>query len=147
MKAIDRLYQYFDSKGIKPTRFEKDFGLSNGYFGKQLGRKADIGSSILEIIIDNCPDIDIEWLITGRGHMISAKRPAEDIGPMAIDQGSGRAGPSHCERCQMKDEINEGLRQQIKGNNQQIAVLNKLVKKYEDQDRPKVDGQKRKAAS
>ncbi len=70
MKAIERLYEYFDYKGIKPTRFEKEIGLSNGYLGKTLARKADIGSSILVKIIDNCPDLDIVWLITGEGKMI-----------------------------------------------------------------------------
>ena len=39
MKAIERLYQYLDYKGVKPTRFEKEIGLSNGYLGTQLKRK------------------------------------------------------------------------------------------------------------
>lgn len=70
MKAIERLYQYFENKNIKPTRFEKNFDISNGYFGTQLKRSADIGSGILEIIINNCRDLNIEWLITGEGEML-----------------------------------------------------------------------------
>lgn len=70
MKAIDRIYQYFDYKNIKPTRFEKDFGFSNGYFGTQLRRKADLGESVLLKIIENCLEIDVEWLITGNGSML-----------------------------------------------------------------------------
>ena len=70
MKAIHRLYQYFDFKDIKPTRFEKENGLSNGYLGVQLKRSADIGSSIVELVINNCRDLNPEWLLTGDGEML-----------------------------------------------------------------------------
>ncbi len=70
MKIIERLYQYIKFKGIKPTRFEKNIGLSNGYLGTQLKRNADLGESILVKIIDNSLDLSPEWLITGKGEMI-----------------------------------------------------------------------------
>ena len=70
MKSIDRLFQYFDYKGIKPTRFEKEYGLSNGYLTQQLKRNADIGESILIKIINNCQDINPGWLLTGEGEML-----------------------------------------------------------------------------
>lgn len=74
MKAIERLFEYFDYKKIKPTRFEKDFGLSNGYLAIQLKRKADIGSSILELVVNNCRDLNVEWLLTGNGVMINENK-------------------------------------------------------------------------
>ena len=70
MKAINRLYEYLDYKNVKPTRFEKEVGLSNGYLGTQLKRKADLGESILNKIIDNCLDLNTEWLLTGQGSML-----------------------------------------------------------------------------
>jgi len=124
MKAIERLYQYFEYKRIKPTRFEKDFGLSNGYFSIQLKRGADIGSAILEIIINNCRDLNVVWLITGKEDMI---RP--DNSSLFVQ------GTPVCEKCKMKDELNDSLRQQIK-------VLNKLVRQYEEKERAQEDGQK-----
>ncbi|MGZ9677438.1 hypothetical protein [Flavobacterium sp. GNP001] len=53
MKAIERLYKYIDYKGVKPSPFEKEIGLSNGYLGKQLNRKArrNLGEGILIKII------------------------------------------------------------------------------------------------
>ena len=72
MKAIERLYKYIDYKGNKPTRFEKELGLSNGYLGTQLKRNADLGESVLNKIIDYCLDINPEWLLTGRGEMIKS---------------------------------------------------------------------------
>jgi len=69
MKAIERFYQYLDSKGIKPTRFEKDNGLSNGYLGTQLKRNGNLGEDVINKIINNCLDIDPVWLLTGNGSM------------------------------------------------------------------------------
>lgn len=70
MKAINRLLQYLDYKGIKPTPFEAKADLSNGYLGKQLKRNANLGEEIINKIIDNCPDLSIEWLIRGKLPMI-----------------------------------------------------------------------------
>jgi len=70
MKAINRFIRYCDFKGVKPSRFEKDFGISNGYFSVQLKRSGSLGEDTLKIIIDNCHDIDPEWLLTGKGNMM-----------------------------------------------------------------------------
>ncbi len=70
MKAIDRFYKYLNFKGVKATRFEKDTGLSNGYLGKQRKRKGSLGEDILNTIIDNCPDINPYWLLSGVGEML-----------------------------------------------------------------------------
>ena len=70
MKAIERIYQYIDSKGIKPISFEKENGLSNGYLGKQLKRNADLGEGVFIKILENCPEINPEWLLTGKGEML-----------------------------------------------------------------------------
>lgn len=68
-KAIDRLYIYMDSKGIKPAQAERDFSLSNGYLSKQKKRGGDLGESVLLSILENSPDLSPEWLLTGEGEM------------------------------------------------------------------------------
>lgn len=73
MKAIDRIKQYIDFKGLNNSNFEKEIGLSNGYIGTQLKREADLGEGILIRILDNCLDLDPEWLLTGNGEMIKTK--------------------------------------------------------------------------
>jgi hypothetical protein len=69
MKAIERLYQYMEYKGLKPTALEKEIGLSNGYLGVQRKRNADMGEGAFLKIIDNCRDINPSWLLTGEGDM------------------------------------------------------------------------------
>lgn len=70
MKAINRLIEYLQYRKLAPTRAEKEWGLSNGYFGTQLKREADLGEGVFIKIIDNCLDINPEWLLTGRGEML-----------------------------------------------------------------------------
>jgi len=70
MKAIERFYKYLEYKRIKPTRFEKNNGLSNGYLGTQLKRNGTLGEEVLNKIINNCLDLDPIWLLTGKGDMV-----------------------------------------------------------------------------
>jgi hypothetical protein len=44
--------------------------LSNGYLGKQLARNADLGEGVMNRILENCPDINSNWLLTGKGEML-----------------------------------------------------------------------------
>ena len=70
MKAIDRIFQYINFKGLNKSEFERNTSISNGYLAKQLQRKADIGESILISILEYCPEINPEWLLTGKGNML-----------------------------------------------------------------------------
>lgn len=78
MKAINRVIQYIDSKGINNSSFEKKCGLSNGYLGTQLKRNADLGEGVLNKILDNCLDISPEWLLTGRGEMLKSEHENQE---------------------------------------------------------------------
>ena len=80
MKAIERLIQYIEYKGFSNRSFEMQIRLSNGYIGTQLKRNADLGEGILNKIIENCPDLNPEWLLTGKGSMLK-----NDYKPQLID--------------------------------------------------------------
>jgi len=70
MKSIERLYEYIEYIGVKPTTFEKEIGFSSGYLSIQKKRNADLGESILKKINDYCHDLNISWLLTGEGNML-----------------------------------------------------------------------------
>ena len=66
MSAKSNLLEYIRFKGIKKTEFYRVTGLSNGF----LDKNQNISSDNLEIIISNYKDINLHWLITGKGSML-----------------------------------------------------------------------------
>lgn len=117
MKTIERLFQYFDYKGIKYTPVERELGLSNGYLGKMRARGASIGSEIIEKIVLYYPDINPEWLLTGAGQMIRNSEPL-------VGSEEKPVGP--CQQCELREEI-------INEKNEVIGLLKDKIRMLNDQ--------------
>ena len=80
MSVIDRILDIIEYKGINKRKFYIETGLSNGF----LDKVKDIGVSKLELISNTYPEINIEWLITGKGNKI--KDQNIDLHNMSIDE-------------------------------------------------------------
>jgi hypothetical protein len=70
-KPIHRLSHFIEYIGITPYAFEASVKISNGYFAKQLKKGGAIGSDILQKINDEYKMLDIKWLLTGEGTMLT----------------------------------------------------------------------------
>ena len=57
-------------KKIKPSLFEQTCNISNGYLNKQFKGKGTIGSDIVEKIHMSFPELNMNWVLTGKGGMI-----------------------------------------------------------------------------
>lgn len=66
MGIKERVSQYLEYKGISDYRFEKDLGLSKGYWNKAKNPSYEILMRICGIYTDISP----EWLLTGEGKML-----------------------------------------------------------------------------
>lgn len=66
MDIRERILLYLENKGISKYKFYQKIGVSNGF----LDKNGSIGSDKCEKISYQYPDINIEWLITGRGNML-----------------------------------------------------------------------------
>ena len=64
-----RIIKFLNYKGITKYKFYKDTGLSNGF----LDKKGSIGVDKCEIIYSIYPEINFEWLITGKGFMLKSE--------------------------------------------------------------------------
>lgn len=74
---IDRILQLIQYKGINKRKFYIETGLSNGF----LDKVKDIGASKIEQILNSYPDVNPEWLLTGKGCMIDPTIFPEDYEP------------------------------------------------------------------
>lgn len=80
MKVTDRLQEYLTFRQISPYTFERTCSIANGYLKKQMKGKGSIGSKIIERITEKYKDINITWLLTGKGSMLLANYPLnEDV--------------------------------------------------------------------
>lgn len=65
----ERILKYIDYKGISKYKFYQETGLSNGF----LDKNGAISSDNCEKISYVYDDLDLIWLITGKGEMIKTK--------------------------------------------------------------------------
>ena len=71
--VLKRLKEFIDANGLSIAAFEKSIGMSNASFGKSLKNNGAIGSDKLENILIVYPDINPDWLLTGRGSMLKSE--------------------------------------------------------------------------
>lgn len=85
MSVVKRIKKYIDFKGVTVQKFEVNVGYSNGAFGSQLKNDKSIGSDKIENILNAYPEINPEWLLTGRGEMLRAKEDMRHADPHESD--------------------------------------------------------------
>ena len=76
-----RLKQLIDYYRISTRQFEQKISVSNGVIAKVLVQNTTLRSDVLSKIADNFPDINIGWILTGKGEMFLQKcgnTPEED---------------------------------------------------------------------
>ena len=71
--VLKRLKEFIDANNLSIAAFEKSIGMSNASFGKSLKNNGAIGSDKLENILSVYPDINPDWLLTGRGSMLKSE--------------------------------------------------------------------------
>lgn len=110
---INRLCQFIESQGISINAFERKISASNGMIRKAISNNTDIQSKWLLKIIENFPQLNIEWLFTGNGPML------KDLGKKNINQSitgnnNIQAGTnSKVNARQSYNESPDGLRAQL----------------------------------
>lgn len=97
MTSVTRMLMYIDFKQIKKSEFYRKTKLSNGY----LDKVKELGSDKVESIISIFPDINLEWLLTGRGEMIKKEPTSEKFVPF----DDARIKTLEAEISQLKDKL------------------------------------------
>lgn len=72
-----RLIQFLEYKGIKIATFEKIISVSNNTIRTAINKNTTMTSGVLEKILNSFPELNANWLLTGKGSMLndSAKVP------------------------------------------------------------------------
>ena len=130
MVAIERFFKYLEIKELKHTPIEKNLGFSNGYLGKMKAKKASIGSDMLEKIICMFPDINSEWLLTGRGPMLKSDTYKNSVSSASCPSPVENNISHDCiyrELLEKKDAENKALNREIGKLQAQLEASRKEV--------------------
>lgn len=68
---LSRIAKIADKEGISITALERNIGASKGVLSRAINNNTDIQTKWLEILIENYPRYNVEWLMTGKGEMMS----------------------------------------------------------------------------
>jgi|SRR5690554_4384537 len=104
----ERILEIPTVKGISKEKFFEKIGMSYGSF-KGKSKKTPINSNALADIITNYPDINIEWLITGKGEMLLSEKENEVFQTLGEEQHEYNAD-------QNENEVNVKIILEVNGN-------------------------------
>lgn len=76
MNVNSRILEFVSAKGLSVAEFERLCGLSNGYVRKV---KDSLGKRGLSDILRRFPDLNSDWLLTGKGEMFLANLTQQPI--------------------------------------------------------------------
>jgi transcriptional regulator with XRE-family HTH domain len=85
--VIKRLDSYKNSKGLTNKAFAKIIGMTDGAYSNAITRNSNIGVNILENVIMFYPELNLDWLITGRGAMLGVVNNVNsvDVAPELVN--------------------------------------------------------------
>lgn len=115
---IDRILKIIELEGINKSQFYKKTGLSNGF----LDKVKDIGASKIEDILKSFPDINPEWLLTGKGEMlrtanakVAETSPEDVLKDKIIDllESENERLKSELDQVKSKDEESDKTRRNV----------------------------------
>jgi len=113
-KTINRIIQLLNALNLSARQFDMSIGTANGYTLRMQKNNASVGSDVIERIIKEYPQVNLVWLITGKGNMF-------------ISQTKDTSLRSEAE---IEAYINERINQKL--SKEKKALLNEILKEIED---------------
>lgn len=83
METNERILEFIDYKGISVNFFERSIGKSTNY----VRNSKSFTSNVLATIMDVYPELNIEWLVTGKGNMLKSKEAIPTIKVNTVEDG------------------------------------------------------------
>ncbi|MGB3608406.1 MAG: hypothetical protein WA775_12695 [Psychroserpens sp.] len=68
-KTINRIMQLVNSMNMSARQFDMSIDAANGYILRMQKNNASVGSDVIERIVKEYPQVNLVWLITGKGDM------------------------------------------------------------------------------
>ncbi|SBV98462.1 hypothetical protein [uncultured Dysgonomonas sp.] len=116
---IERLKLFIENQSISISAFEQRISASDGMIRRAIKNNTDIQSKWLFEMSDNFPDLNLEWLITGKGSMLKSDSEntvnisEEKLISNLIKEGKVIYCSEHDRQIKYKDAVIAELNQEI----------------------------------
>lgn len=77
-KILNRIKEITENEGITIAALERSIGASKGVIYKAISKGTDIQAKWLGAIVENYPQYSAQWLLSGKGKMLTAPVSVED---------------------------------------------------------------------
>ena len=74
-KTVHRIMQLISALDMSARQFDISIGTANGYILRMRKNNASVGSDVIERIVKEYPQVNLIWLITGKGDMFIEDQP------------------------------------------------------------------------
>jgi len=115
-KTINRIVKLLDTLNLSARQFDLSIGTGNGYTLRMQKNNASVGSDVIERIIKQYPQVNLVWLITGKGDMFTSQPEKKSIRSKA----------------EIEAYINERINQKL--SEEKKALLDEILKEIDDLD-------------
>jgi hypothetical protein len=78
-KTINRIMLLVSALHLSARQFDISIGTANGYILRMQKNNASVGSDVIERIIKEYPQVNLVWLITGKGDMFNKDIPQSNV--------------------------------------------------------------------
>lgn len=127
---LQRISLLSHNEGLKIGALEQKIGASKGVLSRALNNNTDIQAKWLQKIVENYPQYNAEWLLTGSGKMKKSMIESDDDSVHIVDKHSidfilGRYESLAVENANLKSELNQikkKLYSNTTGNSENIAA-------------------------
>ncbi|EDP69704.1 hypothetical protein FBALC1_09242 [Flavobacteriales bacterium ALC-1] len=113
-KTINRIMQLLDALHLSARQFDISIGSANGYILRMQKNNASVGSDVIERIVKVYPQVNLVWLITGKGDMFVSQQKKKPLRTKA----------------EIEDYINKRLN--LKLSKEKKAFLDEILNEIED---------------
>jgi hypothetical protein len=153
---IERLDRFIKEQGLSIRAFEMSICASNGLIRKAITNNTDIQSKWISAIVDNYPQLNTDWLLTGKGEMLNEsnnagivnagsynnigsmgsnvvsiqKSPAKSINQQIIGQSMEASYPTVEYKVSSLESEIQHLKQELLSKDKIISTLEELINMY-----------------
>ena len=133
-EIVTRIGEFASSKKISIRTIEAAIGSGNGTLAKAVGTDKEVQTKWVSRFMDNYPEVNPAWLLTGKGKMLIEDFPVEDN---RVEEPKGELVTKEVIR--QKQEVIEALKRlvdsmegQLKDKERLIEMKDRLIRELEE---------------